>query len=167
MSTSTSLQAKLTKELITLAEKYKVPELTFDTKATKRRANYYLWSSKLRPILAMFPQTNKVLYNGNITSYDNPNDVGNKALYLVISAKVDEYFQRAIKKFEGFGDKALSFIKIQCANISSEDTHHFHHLFTTLWIKDNESATNFFKRFTFALTEAEAAGNCYSDDQHQ
>ncbi len=155
ISTSASLQAKLAKELITLAEKYKVPELSFDTKATKRRANYYLWSSKLRPILAMFPQTNKVLHDGNITSYDNPNDVGNKALYL----------QRTIKKFEGFGDKALSFIKIQCANISSEDTHHFHHLFTILRIKDNESATNFFKCFTFALTEAEAAGNCYSDDQ--
>jgi hypothetical protein len=139
-----SLQAKLAKELITLAEKYKVPELTFDTKATKRRANYYFWSSKLRPILAMFPQTNKVLYDGNITSFTDPEDIGNKALYLVISAKVDEYFQRAIKKFEGYGDKALSFIKIQCANIGSEDTHHFHHLFSTLRIKDNESATNFF-----------------------
>jgi hypothetical protein len=113
----------------------------------------------------MFPQTNKVLHDGNITSYDNPDDIGNKALYLLISAKVDEYFQRAIKKFEGHGDKALSFIKIQCAIISPEDTHHFHHLFTTLRIKDNESATNFFKRFTFALTEAEAAGNIYSDDQ--
>jgi hypothetical protein len=88
----TSLQAKLVKELIALAEKYKVPELTFDTKATKRRANYYLWSSKLRPILAKFPQTNKVLHDGNITSFNDPEDIGNKALYLVISAKVDEYF---------------------------------------------------------------------------
>jgi hypothetical protein len=32
-------------------------------------------------------------------------------------------------------------------------------------IKDNESATNFFKRFTFAQTEAEAAGNSYTEDQ--
>jgi hypothetical protein len=163
MTHLTSLQAKLAKELITLSEKYKVPELTFDTKATKRRANYYLWSSKLRPTLAMFPQTNKVIVDGNITSYENLEDIGNKALYLLISANFDEYFQHAIKKFKGYGDKALSFIKIQCANISSEDTHHFHHIFSTLRIKDNESATNFFKRFTFALTEAEAAGNTYSE----
>jgi len=32
-------------------------------------------------------------------------------------------------------------------------------------IKDNESATNFFKHFTFAQTEAEAAGNSYTEDQ--
>jgi hypothetical protein len=32
-------------------------------------------------------------------------------------------------------------------------------------IKDNESATNFFKRFTFAQTEAKAAGNTYSENQ--
>jgi hypothetical protein len=34
-----------------------------------------------------------------------------------------------------------------------------------LRIKDNESATNFFWRFTFARTEAEAAGNTYSEQQ--
>jgi hypothetical protein len=34
-----------------------------------------------------------------------------------------------------------------------------------LRIKDNESATNFFPRFTFARTEAEAAGNTYSEQQ--
>jgi hypothetical protein len=87
-------------------------------------------------------------------------------LYILISSKLDEYFfQRAIKQFEGLGDKALSFIKIQCTNINSEDTHHFHHLFTTLRVKDHESAANFFRHFTFARTEAEAAGNTYSDQQ--
>lgn len=156
---STSTQAKLAKELINLAETYKIPELTFDTKATKRRTNYFLWSSKLRPVLAMFSQTCKVFDEIDIKPFQDPEDVGNKALYLLISAKVDEYFQRAIKKFEGYGDKALAFIKTQCANINAEDTHHYHHIFTTMRIKDNESATNFFKRFTFAQTEAEAAGN--------
>jgi hypothetical protein len=34
-----------------------------------------------------------------------------------------------------------------------------------LRIKDNESATNFFRLFTFARTEAEAAGNTYTEQQ--
>jgi len=34
-----------------------------------------------------------------------------------------------------------------------------------LRIKDNESATNFFRRFTLAKTEAEAAGNSYTEQQ--
>jgi len=97
LTNQTTLQAKLAKELITLAEKYKVPELTFDTKATKCRENYFLWISKIRPILAMFPQTNQVLQDVDVKSYDNHEDIGNKALYLLISAKVDQYFQRAIK----------------------------------------------------------------------
>jgi transposase InsO family protein len=41
--------------------------------------------------------------------------------------------------------------------------HHFHHLFTSLRIKENESATNFFRRFTFARTEAEGVGNTYQE----
>jgi hypothetical protein len=158
-------QAKLAKELIKLAQTYKVAELTFDNKATKRRTNYFLWSTKLRPILAMFSQTSKVLNSANVVPFDDADCVGNKALYLLVSATVDEYFQRAIKQFEGYGDKALAFIKTQCADISPEDTYHYHHVFTTLRIKDNESATYFFKRFTFAQTEAEAAGNTYSENQ--
>jgi hypothetical protein len=41
--------------------------------------------------------------------------------------------------------------------------HHFHHLFTSIRIKENESATIFFRRFTFARTEAEGVGNMYSE----
>jgi hypothetical protein len=54
---------------------------------------------------------------------------------------------------------------VQYANINSEDTHHYHHLFTTLWIKDTESTTHFFRHFTLGKTEAEAAGNSYSEQQ--
>jgi hypothetical protein len=165
ISSSISLQAKLAKELMKISETYKIPELAFDSKAKMRHSNYFTWCSKLRPILAMFPQTSKVFHDNEVIPYENPEDIGNKALYILISSKVDEYFQRAIKQFEGYGDKALSFIKIQCAHINSEDTHHFHHLFTTLRIKDNESATNFFRHFTFARTEAEAAGNTYTEQQ--
>jgi hypothetical protein len=74
---------------------------------------------------------------------------------------VDAYFQRAIRKLERKGDQALLLIKNQCASATADDTHHFHHLFTSIRIKENESATNFFKRFTFARTEAEGVGNVY------
>jgi hypothetical protein len=113
----------------------------------------------------MFPQTSKVFQDSNIKPYDYAKHIGNKALCLLVSAKTDEYFQRAIKKFKGYGDKALAFIKTQCANISAEDTHHYHHAFTTMQIKENESATNIFKRFTFAQTEVEAAENKYTEEQ--
>jgi hypothetical protein len=58
---SSSSQAKLAKELTKLAQTYKVSELVFDTRATKRRTNYFLWSTKLHPILAMFPQSSRCL----------------------------------------------------------------------------------------------------------
>jgi hypothetical protein len=58
----------------------------------------------------MFPQTSKLFQDNEIIPYENPEDIGNKALYILISSKVDEYFQRAIKQFEGYGHKALSFI---------------------------------------------------------
>jgi predicted HD phosphohydrolase len=66
-----------------------------------------------------------------------------------------------MRHFAGQKDKALAFIQTQCANISSEDKNHFHHAFTTLRIKENESTTAFIRRFIFAKTEAEAAGNTY------
>ena len=43
----TSAQAKLARELIKLANTYKVPELTFTDKATKRRFNYQTCFTKL------------------------------------------------------------------------------------------------------------------------
>jgi hypothetical protein len=51
---SGSTLAKLTKELIKMADSYKVPELNFDEKAVKRRLNFQGWILKLRPILMMF-----------------------------------------------------------------------------------------------------------------
>jgi hypothetical protein len=113
----------------------------------------------------MFPQTAVVFQENENVSFSNPDDIGNRALYLLICSKVDEYFQWSVKQFEGFGDKALASIKIQCANINAEDTHHYHHMFTSLHIKYNESATNFFRRFTYAHTEVEAAGNSYTNER--
>jgi hypothetical protein len=105
-------QAKLAKELIKLATSYKIPELTFDVQASKRCFNFSTWFSKLQMILSMFPQTASIIQDdGNIMFYSNSNDFGNKASFLLIGAKVDTYFQRAIRHFSGQGDKALAFIK--------------------------------------------------------
>jgi len=140
-----------------------VPELTFSDQASKRHFGYQTWFNKLRLILVMFPETSEVIQGEKIVPLNDANCVGSKALYLVIGSRVDAYFQRAIRKLEGKGDQALLFIKNQCASTTADDTHHFHHLFTSIRIKEKESATNFFRRFTFACTEAEAVGNVYSD----
>jgi hypothetical protein len=146
-----------------LADDYKISELKFDVQASKHRQNYFTWSSKLQSILAMFPQTSMVFWNQTINFFQDPEDVGNKALYLLIASRVDEYFQCLIKSVEAYGDKALTLIFKQCAHIEASDKHHFHHLFTSLRIRDTETATNFFRRFMFAKTEAEAAHNVYTD----
>jgi len=161
--TITSAQAKLAKELIKLANTYKVPELNFFDQAGRRRFGYQTWLNKLRPILAMFPETSEVIQGEKIIPFKDANCVGIKALYLVIGSRVDAYFQRAIRKLEGKGDQALLLMKNQCASTTADDTHHFHHLFTSIRIKENESATNFFRRFTFTRTEAEGVGNVYSE----
>jgi len=160
----TSAQAKLAKELIKLANTYKVPELTFTDKATRRRNQYQTWFTKLCPILAMFTETADVIQGEKIIPFEDVACIGNKALYLLIGARVDAYFLRAIRKFESKGDQALLYIKNLCASVNADDTHHFHYLFTSLRIKDQESATNYFRRFTFARTEAEGAGNSYTED---
>jgi hypothetical protein len=161
--TINSAQAKLAKELIKLANTYKVPELNFFDQAGRRRFGYQTWLNKLRPILAMFPETSEVIQGEKIIPFKDANCAGNKALYLVIGSRVDAYFQRAIRKLEGKGDQALLLIKNQCAITTADDMHHFHYLFNSIQIKENESASNFFRRFTFARTEAEGVANVYSE----
>lgn len=160
----TQTQARLAGELIKLASTYKVPELTFVKKAAWCCLNYQGWIARLRPILAMFTETAPVLDKEHVIHFTSADCIENKALFLLISSRVDDYFQRAIRGFEGKGDKALQFIKTKCANIMADDTHHFHHLFTSICIKKNESATSYFRHFTFGCTEAEGAGNSYTGE---
>jgi hypothetical protein len=110
--------AKLTKELIKLAESYNVPELKFDEQASKRRLNYQAWLMKVQPILAMFSQTASVLPRDKVVPFSDPNTIGNCALYVLISSRTDSYFQRAIKQFKPFGDEALELLQEHCAHIS-------------------------------------------------
>jgi hypothetical protein len=162
---SGSSLAKLTKEMIKMADSYKVPELSFDEKAAKCRLNFQGWILKLRPILMMFQQTSSVLTSDKVTPFPCPECIGNQALYMFISAKVDRHFQRVIKRYEGLGDKALELLQQQCANVTPIDKHHFHHLFTNTRMAHDESATNFLRRFIIERTQAEAANNTYTDEE--
>ncbi len=103
--------AKLTKEIIKLAETYKVPEFKFDKQAQHRRLNFHNWIMKLKPILAMFPQTSKVLPGDTVIPFADPHHIGNRALYLLLCSRIDPYFQRAVKEYEPFGDKTLELLQ--------------------------------------------------------
>jgi hypothetical protein len=103
--------AKLAKEIIKLADTYKVPELKFDEQATQQGDNYHTWIMKLCPILAMFPQTASGLPGDSIIPFQDPHSNRNRAFYLLLSARTDSYFQRAIKQHEPFGDKVLELIQ--------------------------------------------------------
>jgi len=96
---------------------------------------------RLQPILAMFSQTASVLPNDTVVPFSNPHATGNQALYLLISSRTDSYFQRSIKQFEPFGDKALTLLQEQCAHISQEDKSYFHERLVGLKIRENESAS--------------------------
>jgi len=162
--TGTSL-AKLTKELIKLADSYKVPELKFDEQASKRRFNFHAWIMKIQPNLPMFPQTASVLPNNKVIPFADPHTAGNRVLYLLISSRTDSYFKRVIKQFEPFSDKALELLQEQCAHISWEDKSYFHERLVGLRIREDETASSFIKRFTYAKATAEAASNTCTDNQ--
>jgi hypothetical protein len=49
--------------------------------------------------------------------------------------------------------------------VNALDKDHFHQLFTSIRIKDNESATSYLRRFAYAKTEAEGDNNVYSEQQ--
>jgi hypothetical protein len=124
--------AKLTKDSIKLADTSKVPILKYD--------------SKIYTVTCMFHQTVRVMKSGAfgaITLYDDPNHIGNKALYMFVSSQVDFHFRQVISRYDQFGGKALDLLQAQCAHISFEDTHHFHHVFTDLCIGYEETITRF------------------------
>jgi len=121
-STDHIMKVKSAKELIKLANSYKVPGLNFDVKASKLCISFTTCITKMQTILSVFPQTASVIQNNSmIHFYENSKTFGNKALFLLIGAKVDTYFQRAIHHFNRHVDKALAFMQTQCANSSNED----------------------------------------------
>jgi len=75
-----------------LAETYKVPELCFDEQANKWRYNFHTWISKLKSIIAMFPQTASVFTGDKVVFYSNPDCIGNKALFLLLGSRTDALY---------------------------------------------------------------------------
>jgi hypothetical protein len=56
-----------------------------------RQANN--WIMKLQLILAMVPQTTTVLPGDTIIPFKDPHAISNQALYLLLSSRIDSYFQ--------------------------------------------------------------------------
>lgn len=54
-----------------------------------------------------------------------------KQTYMLVTSRFDFYFQRVIKRYNGFGEKTLELIQSQY-HIGLTDKHHFHHNFTDL-----------------------------------
>jgi hypothetical protein len=87
--------AKLTKYILKLADSYKVPTLKFNSDPIKQQKYYNEWTSKIYSFTYMFHQTVRVMRSGafgTITFYDEPQYIGNKALYMLISSRVDFHF---------------------------------------------------------------------------
>jgi hypothetical protein len=111
----------------------------------------------------MFPATATVYDNNSIVPFSDPSSVGNQALFMLITARVDNFYHNMLHSLDGHGDKALQKLSSYCANITMIDKSYYHHEFTTLHLTENESATYFLKNFVIAKTKAEIAGNLYSD----
>ena len=151
--------------MLTHADKHKIPELRYDVQAHKRRLLYHSWFTRLLPIIKMFPQTSPVYSDNNIVPFTDPSCIGNQALFLLLSARVDNFYRNLIRPFDPHGDMALQKLLSYCANITTTDATHYDHLFTTLRLSDHETVTHFLKNFTIAKTRAEVAGNEYSDQR--
>ena len=94
-NTSVSL-ANLSEKLLTHEDKHKVPELRYDVQANKRRLLYHNWFTRLLPIIKMFPQTSPIYHDNTIIPFNEPSCIGNQALFLLISAKVDNFYRNLI-----------------------------------------------------------------------
>ena len=132
---------------------------SFHDQATQRRTSYQNWVARIKPILKMFSQTERVMSANSIIPYHYPECVENQALFMLISAKVDHYYRNLISRVEGFGDRDLHMLQDNCANITAMDTHDLHQFFMALRICLDETATKFIHRFVMARTQAALAGD--------
>jgi len=68
----------------------------------------------------MFSQTAPVLdANNGIIEFTDPNCIGNQALYMLISSKIDNFYRNLIQRQQNRGDKALSLLKSYCASCTN------------------------------------------------
>jgi hypothetical protein len=95
----------------------------------------------------MFSHTSSILADDGSVPFADRACTGNKMIHLLIGSWVDGYFQHTIKQLDGRVDKASALIKLQCASMNALDKDHFHHIFTSISIKENESAKNYLQCF--------------------
>ena len=157
--------AKLTKELLTHAEKAKIDMLRWDEQASKRRSNFNSWLPKIKAIIGMFDETSSVLPDESVIIFDDPKAAGNKALFTLLTARIDKPCQDMIRPFNGLGDKAMQQLFTRFAPITQIDTDHYHQQFVGLKIFADETATSYISRFIVGKTQAERAKNTYSEAQ--
>jgi hypothetical protein len=103
--------------------------------------------------------------DNDIILFSDPTCIGNRALYMLLCSKVDNFYRNLIQREHNFGDKALRLLKSYCASCTIVDKNHFHREFTNLRLINDETATHFLKRFTHARTKTIIADNTYSDDE--
>ena len=146
-NSSTQL-AKLTKDLLTHSEKHKVNELKYEEQAGKRRLYFHNWLTRLAAVIKMFAQTASVLdIDNDIILFSDPTCIGNRALYMLLCSKVDNFYRNLIQREHNCGDKALRLLKSYCASCTIVDKNHFHREFTNLRLINDETATHFFEAF--------------------
>ena len=113
----------------------------------------------------MFYQVCGIMPNNCVELYDNPEEVGNKTLFLLLTGNIDSHFQRVIKNYTGYGDKALQLLQVQCSSITPNDHHHFHFQFTTLCLHERETATTFLHSFLIGRTQLEMTGRTFTKEE--
>ena len=158
-----TLLPKLTKELLTHAEKQAVSILKYDDNANKRRYNHQRWITGIKTVMEMFKETQGIIVSETIVPYQDPKCVGNQAVFILVNSKVDNYFKQVLTRVPKLGDKALQLLQTLCANVTSNDRHHYHHLFTNMRITTSESVTHFLYRFIIGRNQSELVGNTYQD----
>jgi hypothetical protein len=103
--------AKLTKDIIQIADTHKVPELKFDEQASKCRFNYQAWIMKLQPILAMFPQTATVLPRDKVIPYADPTAMGAELCTFNSCSALIHTFNAPFANLNTLVTKRLNFYK--------------------------------------------------------
>jgi hypothetical protein len=132
-SNSKTQLAKLTKDLLTHAEKHKVTELHYEEQAGKRRLYFHNWLTRISAVVKIFSRTAPVLdANNKIIEFLDSTCIENQALYMLISSKVDNFYRNLIQRQQDRGDKALALLKSYCASCTIVDKNHFHREFTNL-----------------------------------
>ena len=148
---------------MTHAEKQAVSILKYDDNANKRRYNYQRLITVIKTVMEMFKETQGVIVSESIIPYQDPKCVGNQAVFILVNSKVDNYFRQVLTQVPKLGDKALQLLQTLCANVTSNDPHHYHRLFTNMRKTTSESVTHFLYRFIIGRNQSELAGNTYQD----